>query len=49
VRVVADTRPSKRWDVERALRERITRRLDAEGFRTPIPPTIAERPGEPAR
>jgi small conductance mechanosensitive channel len=49
VRVVADTRPSKRWDVERALRERITRRLDAEGFRTPIPPTIGERPGEPAR
>jgi small-conductance mechanosensitive channel len=49
VRVVADTRPSKRWDVERALRERITRRLDAEGFRTPIPPTIPERPGEPAR
>ena len=49
VRVVADTRPSKRWDVERALRERITRRLDSEGFRTPIPPTIAERPGEPAR
>jgi small-conductance mechanosensitive channel len=49
VRVVADTRPSKRWDVERALRERITRRLDAEGFRMPIPPTIAERPGEPAR
>jgi moderate conductance mechanosensitive channel len=49
VRVVADTQPSKRWDVERALRERITRRLDAEGFRTPIPPTAAERPGEPAR
>jgi moderate conductance mechanosensitive channel len=49
VRVVADTRPSKRWDVERALRERITRRLDAEGFRMPSPPTIAERPGEPAR
>jgi small-conductance mechanosensitive channel len=49
VRVVAETRPSKRWDVERALRERITRRLDAEGFRTPIPPTVAERPGEPAR
>src|SRR5918992_649095 len=45
VRVVADTRPSKRWDVERALRERITRRLDAEGFRTPIPPTVPERPG----
>jgi small-conductance mechanosensitive channel len=49
VRVVADTRPSKRWDTERALRERITRRLDAEGFRMPIPPTVGPRPGEPAR
>lgn len=49
VRVVADTRPSKRWDVERALRERITRRLDAEGFHTPIPPTVPQRPSEPAR
>jgi len=44
VRVVADTRPSKRWDTERALRERISRRLDAEGIRVPIPPTIA--PGQ---
>jgi small conductance mechanosensitive channel len=40
VRVVADTRPSKRWDTERALRERIARRLDAEGIRVPVPPTI---------
>ena len=40
VRVVADTRPSKRLDVERALRERIARKLDAEGFRVPMPPTI---------
>jgi small-conductance mechanosensitive channel len=47
VRVVADTRPSKRWDTERALRERITRRLDAEGFRMPIPPTVGPRPGQP--
>ena len=39
VRVVADTRPSKRLDVERLLRERISRHLDAEGIRTPMPPT----------
>jgi len=46
VRVVADTRPSKRWDTERALRERITGRLDAEGIRMPLPPG-ASRPSEP--
>lgn len=46
VRVVADTRPSKRWDTERALRERIAGRLDAEGIRVPLPPA-APRPGEP--
>ena len=46
VRVIADTRPSKRWDTERALRERIAGRLDAEGIRVPLPP-VAPRPGEP--
>jgi moderate conductance mechanosensitive channel len=46
VRVVADTRPSKRFDTERVLRERIARRLDAEGIRVPLPPTIA--PGSAA-
>lgn len=46
VRVVADTRPSKRWDTERALRERIARRLDAEGIRVPLPP-IGPQPGQP--
>lgn len=45
VRVVAETRPSKRWDTERALRERIAGRLDAEGIRAPLPPG-APRPGE---
>jgi small conductance mechanosensitive channel len=40
VRVIADTRPSKRFDVERTLRERIARRLDAEGIRVPLPPTV---------
>lgn len=49
VRVIADTRPSKRWDTERQLRERIARRLDAEGIRTPLPPTIIPRPGEAPR
>lgn len=47
VRVVADTRPSKRVETERLLRERISRRLDAEGFRVPVPPALT--PGEPAR
>lgn len=36
IRVIADTRPSKRWDTERVLRERIAGRLDAEGIRVPI-------------
>ncbi len=39
VRVIADTRPSKRYDTERILRERIAARLDAEGIRVPLPPT----------
>ncbi len=47
VRVVADTRPSKRWDTERALRERLARRLDAEGIRVPLPPAVVPKPGEP--
>ncbi|HSD49035.1 MAG TPA: mechanosensitive ion channel family protein [Actinomycetota bacterium] len=46
VRVVAETRPSKRWDTERALRERIARRLDAEGIRVPLPP-VGPQPGQP--
>jgi small conductance mechanosensitive channel len=45
IRVVADTRPSKRYDTERVLRERIARRLDTEGIRVPLPPVA--RPSEP--
>jgi small conductance mechanosensitive channel len=41
IRVVADTRPSKRFDAERRLREAIARRLDAEGIKVPIPPPIS--------
>jgi small conductance mechanosensitive channel len=40
VRVIADTRPSKRWDVERLLRERITKRLAERGVRLPVPPMV---------
>lgn len=49
IRVVAETRPSKRLTTERVLRERIARRLDSEGIHAPIPPTIYPRPGEPTR
>jgi small conductance mechanosensitive channel len=38
MRVIADTRPSKVMDVERLLRERITRRLAERGIRVPVTP-----------
>lgn len=41
VRVVADTRPSRRFDVERQLRERIARRLSDHGIVVPLPPAPA--------
>ena len=44
MRVVADTRPSKVMDVERTLRERITRRLAERGIRVPVIP-VAPAPG----
>ena len=44
MRVVADTRPSKVMDVERTLRERITRRLVERGIRVPVIP-VAPAPG----
>jgi len=46
IRLVADTRASKRWDAERRLRELISTRLAREGVRVPLPPTMAQRPGE---
>jgi small-conductance mechanosensitive channel len=36
MRVIADTRPSKVMDVERLLRERITRRLLERGIKVPV-------------
>ena len=46
VRVIADTRPSKRWDAERRLRERITRRLSERGIRVPFPPAVSPKPDD---
>jgi small-conductance mechanosensitive channel len=38
LRVIADTRPSKVMDLERILRERITRRMADQGIRVPVVP-----------
>jgi small conductance mechanosensitive channel len=45
VRVIADTLPAKRGDIERLLRERIAARLEVEGVRTPLPPAIVHGAG----
>lgn len=37
VRMTAETKPGKQWDVGRALRERIKTRFDAEGIEIPLP------------
>jgi small conductance mechanosensitive channel len=44
VRVVAETRPSKRFDTERVLRERIAARLAERGIRVPTPPGVLPSP-----
>ena len=47
VRVIADTRPSKRFDAERMLREAIQARLAEQGIKVPLPPTPPTmRPGD---
>jgi moderate conductance mechanosensitive channel len=45
MRVIADTRPSKVMDVERLLRERITRRLMERGIKVPVTPATPVPPG----
>jgi moderate conductance mechanosensitive channel len=45
MRVIADTRPSKVMDVERLLRERITRRLVERGIKVPVTPATSVPPG----
>ncbi len=44
LRIVADTRPSARVDVERALRERIAARFAERGVRVPAGPALASPP-----
>jgi moderate conductance mechanosensitive channel len=43
IRVVAETRPSKRFDTERVLRERIAARLAERGIQVPLPPAMQTR------
>jgi small conductance mechanosensitive channel len=40
IRAVADTRPSKKVDVERLMRARITKRLAERGIRAPVVPGV---------
>lgn len=49
MRVIADTRPSKVMDVERLLRERISRRLVEKGIRVPVVPVAPATPGADGR
>jgi small-conductance mechanosensitive channel len=49
MRIVADTRPSKVMDVERTLRERITRRLAERGIEVPVVPVAPAPAGADGR
>jgi len=49
MRVIADTRPSKVMDVERLLRERITRRLVERGIKVPVIPAVPAPAGSDGR
>ena len=44
LRVVAQTIPSKRWEIERVLREQMTNRLTQRGVATPPISMIAQQP-----
>jgi small conductance mechanosensitive channel len=47
MRVIADTRPSKVMDLERTLRERITRRMAEHGIKVPVIPVAPAPAGAP--
>jgi small conductance mechanosensitive channel len=47
IRVVAETIPTKRFDVERMLRERFTQRLAERGIQSPAPPPASRPTPEP--
>lgn len=44
IRAVAETRPSRKVDVERLMRARITQRLAERGIRAPVVPATAPAP-----
>lgn len=44
IRVVAETRPSRRLSTERELRMRIKQRFDERGIQIPAPPTVRRTP-----
>jgi small conductance mechanosensitive channel len=49
MRVIADTRPSKVMDLERTLRERITRRMAKQGIKVPVIPVAPAPAGADGR
>lgn len=49
MRVIADTRPSKVMDLERILRERITRRMAERGIKVPVIPVAPAPAGADGR
>jgi len=47
LRITAETIPSKRWEIERVLRERVTTRLSERGIAAPPIPVVAPKPAGP--
>src|SRR5439155_20473999 len=47
LRIAAETIPSRRWEIERELRERITMRLAERGVVLPITPAVVPHPPKP--
>jgi moderate conductance mechanosensitive channel len=47
LRISAETIPSRRWEIERELRERITMRLAERGVILPITPAVVPHPPRP--
>ncbi len=48
VRIVAQTPPSRRWGIERLLRERSAARFEERGVQVPTPPAVLRTGGDPA-
>ena len=46
IRIAADCKVGKNWDIERAVRYRIKNRFDKEGIEIPFPQVVVSRKGE---